>query len=72
MSMGFNGGQMIDNDSEVFFSEDDHLWMVVTDSKLPAELMVKHPELFMIEHDPPCRVMVDLTAYISLIGDLRR
>lgn len=63
---------MIDKDSEVFFSKDEHLWMVVTDSKLPLELTVKHPELFLIEHDHPSRVMVNLTAYISLIHDIRR
>jgi hypothetical protein len=63
---------MIDKESEVFFSKDDHLWMVVTDSKLPAELMVKHPELFAIEHDHPARVMVNLTAYIAFIMDLRK
>lgn len=51
--------------------EMDHLWVELTDGILPAD-MLKHAGMFMIEHDEPGRVMIDLTAYITLLIDMRR
>ncbi len=55
-----------------FFDDDHHLWIELTSGKLPPKLMVENSSLFLIEHGPPKRVMVDLTAYIALIQDIRR
>jgi len=56
--------------AEAFFFDDrspPHLWIELTDGKLPAA-MINKPELFVIEHNAPGRVMLDLTAYIENVA----
>ena len=48
------------------FIEED-LWIEITDGKLPASDLIQHSEMFMIEHDDPGRVMINLTKYIDLL-----
>lgn len=52
--------------------EPDHLWIEITDGKVPAEWMASQPQLFMVEHDAPSRVMIDLSAFITLLVDMRK
>lgn len=55
-----------------FFDDEQHLWIELFDGRIPGEMLVKHPEMFMVEHDAPGRTMIDLTAYIALVHDIRR
>lgn len=48
------------------FGEGDELWIELQEAQLPGGLLVKHPEIFMLEHAPPGRCWLNLTAYIEL------
>jgi hypothetical protein len=49
--------------------EAPHLWIELTDGKVPEEFQAEHPKMFkVLEH----KTMIDLTAYICLMHDIRR
>jgi hypothetical protein len=54
-----------------FFDASEHLWIEITKKVLPPHLMVEHTGLFMIEHDDPGRVFLNLTSYICMVTDAR-
>lgn len=49
-----------------FFDPDTNLWVELVDGKIPPALIAE-PHLFMVEHDAPGRVMINLTAYVQLL-----
>jgi uncharacterized protein (UPF0548 family) len=53
-----------------FFDDNEDLWLEIN-GKLPGHLMVGDPAMFMVEHDEPGRVYVNLTRYICRVVDAR-
>jgi hypothetical protein len=59
-------------DRKSMFDDKENLWIEIVDRKVPPHLLVEASQMFMIEHNSPGRVMVNLTAYVSMLMDKRR
>lgn len=53
------------------FDDKGELWVELTDGKLPVQLL-HQSEIFLVEHDEPGRLMINLTKYICMLVDARQ